>query len=98
MKTVTLNQREIIDLLDKLHPNAYDLLQSAIEEKAIDQLGEDAWLKRWETGNWDINLNLRYLDDSEDDIEQTPPNVRDSLKEFFGSQDPTKLIEALRCS
>ena len=92
MKTVTLTQREIIDLLDKLHPNAYDLLQSAIEEKAIDQLGHEAWIKRWETGNWDINLNLRYFDD------ETPPSVTETLKQFFESQDPAKLVEALRCS
>jgi hypothetical protein len=63
MKTVSLTHQEIINILDAIHPNAYDLLQSAIENKAIDELGEDAWLKRWETGNWDIKLNLNYGDE-----------------------------------
>ena len=33
-----------------------------------------------------------------DDNEQTPQTVTDKLKEFFESQDPAKLMEALRCS
>jgi len=94
MKTITLSQQEIIDVLDKIHPDAYDLLQSAIESKAIDQIGGEAWLKRWESDNWDIKLNLRIMDEPE----PTPPSVRDTLQQFFESQDPAKLVEALRCS
>jgi hypothetical protein len=60
MKTVSLNQSELISILDALHPNAYDLIQSALEEKAIDESGGDAWLKKWETGNWSVKLNLTY--------------------------------------
>ena len=30
--------------------------------------------------------------------EQVTQGVRDTLKEFFESQDPAKLVEALRCS
>lgn len=62
MRQVELRQLEIIDVLDKVHCNAYDLLQSAIEDKAIDQLGSEAWLKRWESGNWNLKLVLTYED------------------------------------
>jgi len=58
--TVTLTQGEMIKILDSIHPNAYDLLQSAIENKAIDKSGEAAWLKKWESGNWKLELNLTY--------------------------------------
>lgn len=59
-QTVTLSQSEIIAILDALHPNAYDLLQTAIEEKAINKSGEESWLRKWESGNWKIELNLTY--------------------------------------
>lgn len=58
--TVNLTQGEIIKILDSINPNAYDILQSAIEEKAIDRSGGEAWLKKWESGNWKLELNLTY--------------------------------------
>ena len=59
-ETVTLTQGELIKILDAINPNAYDLMQSAIENKAIDKSGEETWLKKWETGNWKLELNLTY--------------------------------------
>ena len=59
-QTVTLTQGELIKILDAINPNAYDLMQSAIENKAIDKSGEEAWLNKWESGNWKLELNLTY--------------------------------------
>ena len=59
-QTVTLTQSELIKILDAINPNAYDLMQSAIENKAIDKSGEETWLKKWESGNWKLELNLTY--------------------------------------
>lgn len=50
--------------------------------------------------------DLRVLTNAEDVLrshvnyedEQAPPTVTEKLKEFFDSHDPSKLIEALRCS
>ena len=40
-----------------------------------------------------------YCDlDTDQDDEPTSPSVTSKLKEFFESQDPAKLMEALRCS
>lgn len=36
--------------------------------------------------------------DTEQDDEQPSASVTDKLKEFFETQDPAKLVEALRCS
>jgi hypothetical protein len=62
MRTVNLSQLELINILDAIHPNAYDLMQAEIENKAIDELGERAWLDRWESGNWNLKLTLTYED------------------------------------
>ena len=59
-ETVTLTQGELIKILDAINPNAYDLMQSAIENKAIDKSGEETWLNKWESGNWKLELNLTY--------------------------------------
>ena len=59
-ETVTLTQGELIKILDAINPNAYDTMQSAIENKAIDKSGEETWLKKWESGNWKVELNLTY--------------------------------------
>ena len=59
-QTVTLNQSELIAILDAINPNAYDIMQTAIEEKAINKSGEESWLRKWQTGNWKIELNLTY--------------------------------------
>jgi hypothetical protein len=50
--------------------------------------------------------DLRVLTNAEDVLrgyvscggEQAPPTVTEKLKEFFETQDPSKLMEALRCS
>jgi hypothetical protein len=60
IKTVSLSQSELINILDAIHPNAYDLMQTALEEKAIEESGGEAWLKKWETGRWEVKLNLTY--------------------------------------
>jgi len=60
MKTVNLSMQEIINILDPIHQNAFDLLNNAIQEKLIDQIGEERWLKTFDSDNWNIKLNLNY--------------------------------------
>lgn len=60
IKTVTLTMQEIINVLDPLNPNAFDLLNSALQEKVINDIGEDAWLDTFDSDNWNMKLNLNY--------------------------------------
>jgi len=62
MKTVNLSIEEIISILDPLNQSAYDKLQSALEEKVSKDIGEDQWLKVWNSDDWTINLTLNYLE------------------------------------
>lgn len=58
--TVNLSLNELIAILDPLNANAYDKLQQALEKKAIDLIGEDAWLKTWNSDDWAVSLNLEF--------------------------------------
>jgi hypothetical protein len=60
IKTVTMTMQEIINVLDAINPNAFDLLNSALQEKVINDIGGDAWLKTFDSDNWNIKLNLNY--------------------------------------
>jgi hypothetical protein len=60
IKTVTMTMQEIINVLDAIHPNAFDLLNSALQEKVINDIGGDEWLKTFDSDNWNIKLNLNY--------------------------------------
>lgn len=62
MKTVNLNIGEIISILDPLNPNAYDKLQSALEEKVSKDIGEEQWLKVWNSDDWTVTLTLNYAE------------------------------------
>lgn len=55
---VTLDMYEMMEILDKLNQNAYDKLQSALEQKLCKTINEDDWLKIWENGNWDVEMVL----------------------------------------
>jgi hypothetical protein len=43
-------------------------------------------------------IEFAYLVLEQAEREQDPQGVKDKLQQFFESQDPSKLIEALRCS
>jgi hypothetical protein len=58
MATVSLNMYEIIEILDPLNQNAYDKLQSKLEEKLCKLISEDKWLEIWDSGNWSIDMTL----------------------------------------
>ena len=60
IKTVTMTMQEIINVLDAINPNAFDLLNSALQEKVINDIGGDEWLKTFDSDNWNIKLNLNY--------------------------------------
>lgn len=63
MKTVSLNIGEIISILDPLSPDAYDKLVRALEKKVVKNLGEDQWLKVWNSDDWTVNLILNYAEE-----------------------------------
>lgn len=56
---VTLTQYELIEILDKLHPDAYDKLQQALERKIPDNL-QGEWLEAWEAQRWSLDMTLSY--------------------------------------
>ena len=60
MKTVKLSLREIIAILDPLQRNAYDKLQHALEKKAMAEIGEENWLKVWDSDEWHVNMELIF--------------------------------------
>ena len=55
---VKLNMYEMMEILDTLNQNAYDKLQSALEQKLCKTIHEDDWIKIWESGEWDIEMVL----------------------------------------
>jgi hypothetical protein len=63
MKTVKLTLKEIIAILDPLQRNAYDKLQYALEKKAMAEIGEENWLKVWNSDEWQINMELIFDDE-----------------------------------
>jgi hypothetical protein len=62
MKTISMSMGEIIAILDQINPEAYDKLQNAIESKVIEQIGENSWLKIWNSDEWRITLKLDFLE------------------------------------
>ena len=60
MPKFTLNQGEMMEILDPLNQNAYDKLQGAIEKKICEVLAEKKWLEIWEEGNWNIELSITF--------------------------------------
>lgn len=60
MPKFTLNQSEMIEILDPLHQHAYDKLQGALERKICKVLSEEKWSEIWEDGNWNIELTISF--------------------------------------
>lgn len=52
----TLNMYEMMELLDPLHRDAYDKLQSALEQKICKTIPEGEWLRLWDSGEWEIEM------------------------------------------
>lgn len=59
---VILTQSELMEILDKLHPDAYDKLQQALEQKIPDNL-QGEWLEAWEAQRWRIDMSLNYTEE-----------------------------------
>ena len=64
MKTVSLNIGEIISILDPLSPDAYDKLEQALGAKIAEEIGEEQWLKVWNSDDWTMNLVLNYAEEA----------------------------------
>ena len=60
MRKFTLTMYEMMEILDPFNPNAYDKLQSALEQKICKSMSEDEWLLNWEKGNWEIEMSINF--------------------------------------
>ena len=60
MPKFKLNAGEMIEILDSVHQNAYDKLQSALEQKVLETMSEEEWLAIWDTGNWTIETSISF--------------------------------------
>ena len=60
MPKFKLNAGEMIEILDSVHQNAYDKLQSALEQKVLQTMSEDEWLAIWNTGEWTIETSITF--------------------------------------
>ena len=60
MATFRLGATEIMEILDQVHPDAYDKFQSALESKVLDVLSEKKWLDIWESGEWQIGASISF--------------------------------------
>lgn len=55
-----LSMHEMMQILDPLNQNAYDNLQSALEQKICNTMSEEKWLAVWESGEWDIEMVVTF--------------------------------------
>ena len=60
MPKFTLNQGEMIEILDPLNQQSYDRLQGALEKKICKVLSENKWLEIWEEGDWNIEMSITF--------------------------------------
>ena len=60
MPKFKLNAGEMIEILDSIHQNAYDKLQSALEQKVLKTMSEEEWLAIWDTGKWTIETSISF--------------------------------------
>jgi hypothetical protein len=60
MPKFTLNQGEIIEILDPLNRQSYDRLQGALEKKICEVLSEKKWLEIWEDGSWNVEMSITF--------------------------------------
>jgi uncharacterized protein YfbU (UPF0304 family) len=58
MPKFTLSMYEMMEILDPLNQNAYDKLQSALEQKICKTMTEDEWLSIWEGSEWEIEMAI----------------------------------------
>jgi len=62
MNSVSLTLGEIIAALDPVNEEAFNNLYKAIEAKAIAKIGEENWLKVWNSDNWTVKTELFFKD------------------------------------
>ena len=65
---VRLDNGKIIEILDRLDPNAYDILQQELEVKLMNLIGEELWLDAWENGRWKIDMRLTAIIPTEEEV------------------------------
>jgi uncharacterized protein YfbU (UPF0304 family) len=50
---------EMMELLDPINQNAYDKLQSALEQKICKTMTEEQWLEIWTSGEFEIEMSIK---------------------------------------
>ncbi len=64
MPKFTLNMYEMMEILDPINQNAYDKLQSALEQKICKTMSEDEWLSLWEDSEWEIEMTINLKENT----------------------------------
>ena len=60
MPKFTLNMYEMMRVLDPINQNAYDKLQSALEDKICKTMTTSEWLDIWDEDNWEIEMSISW--------------------------------------
>jgi hypothetical protein len=60
MPKFTLSMYEMMEVLDPLNQDAYDKLQSALEQKICKAIPEAEWLAIWEGSEWNIEMSITF--------------------------------------
>lgn len=60
MPKFTLSMYEMMEILDPINQNAYDKLQSALEQKICKTMPTNEWLDIWDTSEWNIELSISF--------------------------------------
>jgi uncharacterized protein YfbU (UPF0304 family) len=55
---------EMMEILDPINQNAYDKLQSALEQKICKTMSEDEWLSLWEDSEWEIEMTINLKENT----------------------------------
>ena len=54
-----INMYEMMEILDPINQNAYDKLQSALEQKICQAMTEEEWLEIWTSGDFEIEMSIK---------------------------------------
>jgi hypothetical protein len=55
----TLTMYEMIEILDKLNKDAYDTLQTALEQKVCQSMPTEQWLEIWHNEGYEIEMSIK---------------------------------------
>ena len=60
MPNFILREGEMQDVLDSIHPNAYDSLIGEIEKKICASMTEDRWMQIFDSGKFKVEMSITF--------------------------------------